>query len=86
METRHPPLVLILDIAAGAVPDDDDRDVVGLARDDPISHVVLARQTAVGAVADERAVDVDRVHALGARYLHHDLGALPPRGTANVRR
>ena len=66
MQTGHPPLVLIFDIAAGAVADDDDGKVVGLADRNPAGDVVLARKPAVGSVSHENPVDVDGVHALGA--------------------
>ena len=76
VQTGHPPLVLVLDVAAGAVADDDDGDIV-LTGGHVGRHVVLARQPAVGAVPHEDAVDVHRVHALGTADLQHDLRALP---------
>ena len=77
VEAGHPPLVLILDVAAGAVPDDDDGKVVRLAGDHMSRQVVLTRQAAVGPVPHEHAVDVHGMHALGPADVEHDLRALP---------
>jgi hypothetical protein len=78
MEPGHPPLVLILEVAVGTEADDDDRDLVG-AVDQVRGDVVLARQTAVGAVAAERTIDVDGVHTLRTVDPHHDAPAPPER-------
>ena len=68
MQARHPPLILVLDVAVGAVPRDHDRQLVAVRRQER-PHVVLAGKAAVGAIPDELAVDVDGVHALGSRHV-----------------
>ena len=51
-----------------------------------VGDVVLAGQPAVGAVADERIVQVHRMHALGTADVQHHLVPLPPAPVVNVRR
>ena len=79
VQPRHPPLVLVLDVAVRAVTHDHDRQVVA-AGDEMRRDVVLARQPAVGAVAGEPPVDVHGVHAVGAADVQHDLARHASRG------
>ena len=83
VQTTHPPLILILDVAVGTPLDDDDRDFVS-PDDDMVGDVVLARESAVGSVAGELAVDVQRVHALGAADVQHDASAEPALGDGDL--
>ena len=76
MQARHPPLVLVLDVAVRAVAHDHDRQVVA-AGHQARGDVVLARQAAVGSVAGELPVDVDGMHAVGGADVQHDL-PIPP--------
>ena len=77
VEARHPPLVLVLHVALGRVAHHDDRHSVR-AGHEVRGDVVLARQAAVRAGADEGAVHIHSVHALRAAYVKHHL-SLPPR-------
>ena len=78
VQSRHPPLVLVLDVTVCAPAHHDDRELVG-AGPDGSGDVVLTRQAAVGAVADEGAVDVHRVDALCAPEVKDDLSPGPAR-------
>ena len=77
VQPGHPPLVLVFHVAVGAPTDHDDGHIVRPGLHER-GHVVLARQSAVGAVPDELTVDVDRVHALGTADVDHDLATAPP--------
>ena len=77
VQTGHPPLVLVFHVAVGAPADHDDRHIVQPGPHEG-GHVVLARQSAVGAVPDEPTVDVDRVHALCTADVDDDLATAPP--------
>ena len=78
VQARHPPLILVLDVAVGAVPHDHDRQLVAIGHQER-PHVVFAGKAAVGAVPDEPAVHVDGMHALGPRDVQHG-PALHPAG------
>jgi hypothetical protein len=76
VQSGHPPLVLVFDVAVGAPAHHDDRDVVRTGvhvRGD----VVLAGEPAVRAVTDELTVDVHGVHALGPADVEHHLTVEP---------
>ena len=79
VQAGHPPLILVLDVAVGAPPRDHDRNVVGAGVDER-RDVVLAGESAVGAVPDELAVDVEHVCALGTADVQHDLAIEPSLG------
>ncbi len=80
VEPGHPPLVLVLDVAVGAVADDGHGDPVP-ALLHLVGDVVFGGQAAVGAVADEGPVDPDGVHTLGpAEVKHHPLPTFEPGG------
>ena len=76
MQAGHPPLILILDVRLRAVTDHHDGDGVG-AGVQMIGDVVFARESTVRSVPDERTVDEDRVHALGAADVQHGASPLP---------
>ena len=79
VEPGHPPLVLVFDVTVRAVSHDDYCEFV-VAGPDMSRHVVFARETVVGAVADELAVHIDEVHAVGGANVQHDLSRAPRRG------
>ena len=76
MQAGHPPLILVLDVRLRAVTDHHDGDGVG-AGVQMIGDVVFARESTVRSVPDERTVDEDRVHALGAADVQHGASPLP---------
>ena len=76
VQAGHPPLVLVFDVALGAVAHHDDGEMID-AGPQMWGEVVLAGQAAVGAVPDEHVVEVDRVHALGTAQVQHHAVAVP---------
>jgi len=76
LQPGHPPLVLVFDVAVRAVSHDDNCEFV-VARPDMLRHVEFAREAVVGAVADELAVHIDEVHAVGRPDVQHDLSRAP---------
>jgi len=72
MQPGHPPLVLVFDVAVRAVTHDDNCEFV-VAGPDMLRHVVFARETVVGAVADELTVHIDEMHAVGSANVQYDL-------------
>ena len=76
VQTGHPPLILVLDVAVSAVPHHHDGQIVGLPGQQT-ADLVLAREAAVGAISREPAVDVDRVDALRTGDVQHDGTGMP---------
>ena len=71
VQTSHPPLVLVFDVALRRIPAHSDRDAVRTANQRRCD-VVLAGKTTVGSVTDEVTVDPHRVHALGTTDVQDD--------------
>ena len=78
VQTAHPPLVLVFDVALCTPLRDDDCNVVVPALD-KISDVVFAGQSTVSSIAHPAAVDVQDVRAFCATDVQDNLAAVPAR-------